>query len=102
MISAAEVGLSSPSRIHSSILFWLIKATSLSNIIRVPEREILPDFQQSKVENLRLEEKLNGSVHIAIGMNDHLGGQNHSNLHLDLVMLHPSLWLDGILFNLVI
>jgi len=76
----------------------LIKATSLSNLIRVPEREILPDFQQSIVENLKLDEKLNGSVHIAIGMNDHFGGQNHSNLRLDLVMLHPSLWLGGILY----
>ena len=42
-----------------------------------------------------LDEKLCGSVHIAIGMNDRFGGQNRSNLHLDLVMLQPSLWLDG-------
>lgn len=47
-----------------------------------------------------LDEKLYGSVHIAIGMNDRFGGQNHSNLHLDLVMLHPSLRLDGILLRL--
>jgi len=47
-----------------------------------------------------LDEKLNGSIHIAIGMNDSFGGQNHSNLHLDLVMLHPSLWLDGRLIYL--
>ena len=52
--------------------------------------------------DILLDEKLNGSVHIAIGMNDHFGGQNHSNLHLDLVMLHPSLRLNGMLFNLVI
>ena len=31
-----------------------------------------------------------------IGMNDRMGGQNNYNLHLDLVMLHPSLWLDGV------
>jgi aminopeptidase len=43
--------------------------------------------------DILLDEKLNGSVHIAIGMNDRFGGQNHANLHLDLVMLHPSLWL---------
>jgi aminopeptidase len=46
--------------------------------------------------DIMLDEKLYGSVHIALGMNDRFGGQNHSNLHLDLVMLHPSLWLDGI------
>jgi leucyl aminopeptidase (aminopeptidase T) len=47
-----------------------------------------------------LDEKLFGSVHIAIGMNEGFGGQNRSNLHLDLVMLHPNLWLDGILLQL--
>jgi aminopeptidase len=50
--------------------------------------------------DILLDEKLNGSVHIAIGMNDRFGGQNHSNLHLDLVMLNPSLWLDGSLVQL--
>jgi len=50
--------------------------------------------------DILLDEKLNGSVHIAIGMNDSFGGQNRSNLHLDLVMLHPSLWLDGRLIRL--
>jgi len=34
-----------------------------------------------------------------IGLNDRMGGQNHSNLHLDLVTLHPTLRLDGILLN---
>jgi aminopeptidase len=50
--------------------------------------------------DILLDEKLNGSVHIAIGMNDQFGGQNHANLHPDLVMLHPSLWLDGSLIRL--
>ncbi len=49
--------------------------------------------------DILLDEKLNGSVHIAIGMNDSFGGQNRSNLHLDLVMLRPSLWLDGTLMR---
>ncbi len=47
--------------------------------------------------DILLDEKLYGSVHIAIGMNDHFGGQNHSNLHLDLVILHPSCYLDDTL-----
>jgi hypothetical protein len=32
---------------------------------------------------------------IAIGMNGHFGGSNLSNLHLDLVILHPTVWLDA-------
>ena len=45
--------------------------------------------------NISLDEKIGGSLHIAIGMNEHFGGRNRSNLHLDLVILRPSLWLDG-------
>jgi aminopeptidase len=45
--------------------------------------------------DILLDEKLYGSMHIAVGMNDHFGGLNHSNLHLDMVMLHPALYLDG-------
>ena len=50
--------------------------------------------------DIMLDEKLRGSVHIAIGMNDRFGGQNHSNLHLDLIMSQPILRLDGVLFQL--
>jgi len=32
---------------------------------------------------------------IAIGMNDHFGGGNHSTLQLDLVILRPTVWLDA-------
>jgi len=42
-----------------------------------------------------LDEKIGGSVHIAIGMNESFGGRNRSNLHLDLVMRHPTVGLDG-------
>jgi len=34
-------------------------------------------------------------VHIAIGANQSFGGRNLSNLHIDLVILHPTVWLDG-------
>ncbi len=47
------------------------------------------------VGDIRLDEKIAGSVHIAIGANDFFGGQNRSNLHLDLVMLKPTVILDG-------
>jgi aminopeptidase len=42
-----------------------------------------------------LDEKIGGSVHIAIGMNESFGGKNRANLHLDLVMLRPTVRLDG-------
>lgn len=45
--------------------------------------------------DIRLDEKIYGSVHIAIGANESFGGRNHSNFHLDLVVLHPTVWLDG-------
>jgi leucyl aminopeptidase (aminopeptidase T) len=47
------------------------------------------------VGDIMLDEKTGGSVHIAVGMNDRFGGQNRSNLHLDLVMLKPSVEIDG-------
>ena len=45
--------------------------------------------------DILLDEKIYGSVHIAIGMNERFGGANRSNLHLDLVILHPTVYLDG-------
>jgi len=50
--------------------------------------------------DILLDEKINDSVHIAIGTNASYGGQNRSNLHLGLIMLYPSLWLDGTLIRL--
>ena len=41
-----------------------------------------------------LDEKIGGSVHIAIGANRHFGGVNQSNLHLDMVILKPTVWFD--------
>ena len=46
---------------------------------------------------IALDEKIGGSVHIAIGMNESFGGKNRSNLHLDLVILRPTVWLDDTL-----
>jgi len=46
------------------------------------------------VGDVTLDEKIGGSVHVAIGMNERFGGRNRSNLHLDLVILRPSVWLD--------
>lgn len=41
------------------------------------------------------DEKIIGSIHIAIGENRMFGGKNESTLHWDLVMLDPSFQVDG-------
>jgi len=46
------------------------------------------------IGNILFDEKIGGSIHIAIGMNTHFGGNNKSNLHLDMVVRHPKVWVD--------
>ena len=46
------------------------------------------------IGNIALDEKIGGSVHIAIGSNERFGGVNKSNLHLDMVILRPTVWFD--------
>ncbi len=41
------------------------------------------------------DEKILGTVHIAIGDNKMLGGNNSSDLHLDMIILEPTLLLDN-------
>ncbi len=45
--------------------------------------------------NVLEDEKAFKTVHIAFGDNNTFGGMNRANLHMDGVMLKPSLWLDG-------
>ena len=42
-----------------------------------------------------LDEKIGGSVHIAIGANQSFGGRNLADLHLDMVIMRPTVTLDG-------
>jgi aminopeptidase len=42
-----------------------------------------------------LDEKIIGTIHLAIGSNRYFGGNNSSTLHKDMVMLRPSLSADG-------
>lgn len=41
-----------------------------------------------------MDEKIMGSIHIALGDNKDFGGQNDSSLHWDLVMMHPTVVVD--------
>jgi aminopeptidase len=49
------------------------------------------------IGDIGLDEKIGGSVHIAIGMNANFGGRNKANLHKDLVILSPTVWLDDVM-----
>jgi leucyl aminopeptidase (aminopeptidase T) len=45
--------------------------------------------------SILVDEKVFGTVHVAIGNNRFFGGQQHSKIHLDGVLLEPTLILDG-------
>jgi aminopeptidase len=45
--------------------------------------------------SILVDEKVFGTVHVAIGNNRFFGGQQYSNIHLDGVLLEPTLILDG-------
>ncbi len=47
------------------------------------------------IESLLGAEKIEGTVHIAIGDNAHIGGVVHADLHMDFVLWAPDLTLDG-------
>ena len=51
--------------------------------------------QARLIGNLAEDKKLEGSVHIAIGDNHVLGGKVSSNIHLDGMLLNPTVKLDG-------
>ncbi len=43
-----------------------------------------------------LDEKIHGSIHVALGENRSYGGRNRSSLHWDMVMLAPTVSIDGV------
>jgi aminopeptidase len=76
--------------------FWELLAASSGDKDRIAEFAVgLNPGIVEPIGDVALDEKIGGSVHIAVGMNGHFGGSNHSNLHLDLVILHPTVWLDA-------
>ena len=45
--------------------------------------------------NMLLDEKIMGTIHIAVGDNRTMGGVNESSLHWDLLVLDPTVTVDG-------
>jgi leucyl aminopeptidase (aminopeptidase T) len=46
--------------------------------------------------NILEDEKVLGTVHIALGDNASMGGRVHVPMHMDGIMRQPTVWLDGI------
>jgi leucyl aminopeptidase (aminopeptidase T) len=49
----------------------------------------------SHLDNILEAEKIKGTVHLAIGDNSHMGGVVSVDFHVDFVLPHPELFLDG-------
>ncbi len=47
------------------------------------------------IGNVLEDEKAFRTVHVAFGDNHTFGGRTRAEVHLDGVMLNPSVWLDG-------
>jgi leucyl aminopeptidase (aminopeptidase T) len=45
--------------------------------------------------NILEDEKALGTIHLAFGTSAGIGGVNHSSVHIDGLVLRPSMWLDG-------
>jgi leucyl aminopeptidase (aminopeptidase T) len=45
--------------------------------------------------NIITDEKVLGTIHVAIGRNDFLGGRNIAPIHIDGVVSQPTVWIDG-------
>jgi aminopeptidase len=89
----AHVWAPDPSAVDA---FWELLAASSGDKDAIAEFAIgLNPGVTEPVGAIALDEKIGGSVHVAIGMNDHFGGRNRSNLHLDLVIMRPTVWLDS-------
>ncbi len=49
------------------------------------------------VGNQLTDEKVIGTVHLALGENRSYGGKNQSDLHWDLIVSNPTVWVDSVL-----
>ena len=45
--------------------------------------------------NILEDEKAMGTIHLAFGTSAGIGGVNRSTVHIDGLVLRPSVWLDG-------
>ncbi len=77
------------------------KAGELWESIKTPGGDVIAEFGIGlnpgvKPLGLRMfDEKALGTVHVAVGHNLHLGGENESEIHIDFVLSKPTVLVDG-------
>lgn len=64
------------------------------NAFKIAELGIGSNPKAKPMGNLLVDEKVFGTVHIALGDNSHMGGKQESKIHLDGVISNPNLYLD--------
>ena len=81
-----------------------VEATQLRNLLESLEDEnayVIAELgigtnEATKLIGVSLEdEKMLGTVHVAIGRNTGLGGVNMSKIHLDFIITNPTFKVDG-------
>lgn len=66
------------------------------NAYRFPTEASLGLNKEAQIVGSQREDKnIMGAVHFGLGTNSDVGGTVQSNLHMDGVILHPSLYVDG-------
>lgn len=78
-----------------ALMLEKILSESDVNANSIAELGVGTNRKASLMGSILVDEKVFGTVHVAIGNNQFFGGQQTSKIHLDGVLLEPTLILDG-------
>lgn len=70
-------------------------AAADENATNIAEFAIGTNPKSRLLGNVPEDKKRRGTIHIALGDNHAIGGTVSSGLHLDMIVLRPTVWLDG-------
>lgn len=65
------------------------------NALKIAELGVGTNPEAKPMGNILVDEKIMGTVHIAVGDNSHMGGKQKSQIHLDGIISRPNLEFDG-------
>ncbi|MFA4646084.1 aminopeptidase [Pyrococcus kukulkanii] len=77
------------------------RASELRDRLKTPGGNVIAEFGIGLNPGVRplslriFDEKALGTVHVAVGHNLHLGGANESEIHIDFILLEPTVLVDG-------